>query len=172
MTNQIVVPRRAMGFGTRQRVDPHIPVHFVTGLRTRERIRAINIHCTRTANPLATGPPKGQRWIYLIFYLDECVENHRPAGVRIEFVRIEARLQRGRRGISIDTGSTHASCFTARRNIPGRTLEVFGNLNSAMDGRLGRRVSRSAASAERYRRRVSACAGGPADSPVEPHPTR
>jgi len=48
-----------------------------------------------SAYPLATRPPKCQHRIYLIRYLDESAENHRPAAMRIE-----ARLQRGCRVIS------------------------------------------------------------------------
>jgi hypothetical protein len=103
-----------------QRVDPHIPLHVVAEFGARQRICAIDIHGAGTADSLATRPPKGQRRIYLILDLDEGVENHRPARIRVEFIRIEARLPRGHRVISVNMESTHPGVvFHRATEYPG-----------------------------------------------------
>ena len=52
--------------------------------QTGQGISAIDIHSTRSANPLATGPAEGKSGILFGFDFDECVENHGTAGREID----------------------------------------------------------------------------------------
>ena len=49
---------------------------FGNGTETGESVGSIDVHGTRPADTLATGSTEGERWVNLIFDLDEYIKYH------------------------------------------------------------------------------------------------
>jgi hypothetical protein len=59
--------------------------------RAGQRVDAVDVHRARTADALAAGAAERQRRVDLVLDLDQCVENHRTAGVEVHLVGVDAR---------------------------------------------------------------------------------
>lgn len=81
----------------RQWINLHrlVEISAVDLADARERVGAANVHCTRATDALATRSTESERWIDLIFDLDQRVEHHRAAAGQIDFVALHVRLLLG-----------------------------------------------------------------------------
>lgn len=95
----------------RQRIDPALLARLSRdAAQTSQRIDAVDVHSTTTANPLSAGPAKRQRRIQLILDADQRVQHHRPRLVQVELKLLHLGL--GGRFIwvpAIDAEGLHAS---------------------------------------------------------------
>ena len=76
----------------RQRVDLDVALHVGDVLGAGQRIGAVDVHRARAAHALAARAAEGERAVDLVLDLDQRVENHRTAGVHVDFVGVERRV--------------------------------------------------------------------------------
>ena len=76
----------------RQRIDGDITLDLVDPLDAGERVRAVDIHGARAADPFAARAAECHGGIDLVFDLDERVEHHGPAGVEVHLIGVGARI--------------------------------------------------------------------------------
>jgi hypothetical protein len=81
---------------------------FLDRLQARERVGAVDVHGAGAADALAAGAPERQRRVGLVLDLDQRVQDHRAAGVEIEFVGVDRRVMAVVRAPAIDLERTHA----------------------------------------------------------------
>jgi len=92
-----------------------------------QRVYSINVHGTAAADALSAAPSKGERWINLVFDLDERVQHHGPALVEVKGVLLRRGLNVWRVGVpAIDVQRLYA-----RRGL-GRHGPPAGNLGSSL----------------------------------------
>lgn len=58
----------------------------------RQRVRATDIHGTRTADTLAARPTERQRWVDFVLDLNQGVQHHRTTGIQIHLVGLKRWL--------------------------------------------------------------------------------
>src|SRR5215510_13036579 len=73
----------------RQGVDRHRRARIVDCLGAGERVGTIDIHRARTADALPARAAEGECWINVVLDPDERVENHRPAIITVDVIRVE-----------------------------------------------------------------------------------
>lgn len=77
----------------RQRRDDGIGLRVsLDGCQARQPVRAPDVHRARPANSLAARPPERQPGVNFVLDLDQSVQYHRPALVRVDGVRLQVRL--------------------------------------------------------------------------------
>jgi hypothetical protein len=76
----------------RERVDPDVALDLVHPVDAGERVDPVDVHGTRPADAFPAGAAEGQRRVDLVLDLDERVEDHRPAGVHVNEVGVDARV--------------------------------------------------------------------------------
>jgi len=75
----------------RQRIDPDRPLHLVDRLEARQRVGAIDVHRAGAADPPRGTSGGRSASCHLVLDLDECVEDHRAAGIEIDLEAVETR---------------------------------------------------------------------------------
>jgi len=66
-----------------------VPFGAVDPAQTGEGVLAVNVHRAGPANAFSAGPAEGQSRVYLVLYLDQSIEKHRPCLVQVDGVRLE-----------------------------------------------------------------------------------
>lgn len=95
----------------RQRIDFTRFTHIrIDATNTGQRIRATNIHRTRTANTFTARSAERQRWIHFILNFQQCVQHHRRTIVQIQLILLHVRLLIG----LVRTPAINFECFDAR----------------------------------------------------------
>ena len=122
----------------RQRVDLHrLDFTSAIGLSAGERVGAVDVHGTTAADALAAGAAEGQRGVDLVLDLDQRVQNHRPAGVEVHLVGVDARVARPRP----DPSGRSGNCAPAWRRRAPSSLAGLGRLRGSRRRTLGSRSS-------------------------------
>ncbi len=101
----------------RQWIDPDITFDTVDRACAGQRVAAIDVHRTGTADALATRATKRQRRVNLVLDLDERVQHHRAAAVEIDLVGIEARVVSAIRVVAIDGEAPDVRGAIRRREV-------------------------------------------------------
>ena len=73
-----------------QRIDFHIALNFIHTIDTGQCVDPIDVHRTRSTNPLATRPAERQGWINFVFDLNQRIQNHRATGIHVHEIGINA----------------------------------------------------------------------------------
>src|SRR5690606_39076865 len=74
----------------RQRVDGDPAGKLLERLEAGQAVVPVHVHRAGAADALAAGAAEGQRRIDLILDLEERIEDHRPAAVHVDPVRVES----------------------------------------------------------------------------------
>ncbi len=86
----------------RQRIDFNGALHGVDRLETGERIRAVDVHGTRTADSLSARATERERRVDLILDRYQRIQNHGTAVIQVHLVGIQLWVLAGRGIVSID----------------------------------------------------------------------
>lgn len=65
---------------------------LVDTFQASQGIDAVNVHGTATADSFSTAPSEGQGGVEFVFDLDQRIEDHRPAFLQVDRVRLQARF--------------------------------------------------------------------------------
>ena len=111
-------------------------------LRQAKRVGAVDVHRAGAADALAAGAAEGERRIDLVLDLDQGVENHRPAGLALDPIGVDARVLRRRRGSSGRRGTPSSRALDCGlfQVLPGVILELRGSVSWTMRWRPSRCV--------------------------------
>lgn len=91
----------------RQWVNLDVAFDIINRQSAGKRIAAVDIHCAGTADAFAAGAAKCQCRIYLIFDLDQSVQNHRAAAANFDFIGVDARIFAAIGIVAIHRKATH-----------------------------------------------------------------
>jgi len=77
----------------RQRVDRHfLFAAFINGLGAGQCVAAVDVHGAGTADAFAAGTAEGQGRVDFVLDLDQRIQHHRAALIKVDFVGVDARI--------------------------------------------------------------------------------
>ncbi len=97
----------------RQRIDFQVALDIRDRLGTGEGVATVDIHGAGTADTLTAGAAEGQGLIVIILDVDQRIENHGAAIIKVDGVFINLRIFSGIRIVAIDLYRLRA-CRAAR----------------------------------------------------------